>query len=36
MFKGDKKSPTRLYKKAYMELHDLELELAVQKVGVPE
>lgn len=34
MFKGDKKSPTRLYKKAYMGLHDLEL--AVQKVGVPE
>lgn len=36
MFKADKKSPTRLYKKAYMGLHDLELELAVQKVGVPE
>jgi hypothetical protein len=33
---GDKKSPNRLYEKAYMGLHDLELELAVQKVGVPE
>lgn len=31
-----KKVPLDFIKKAYMGLHDLELELAVQKVGVPE
>ena len=31
---GDKKVPIDFIKKAYMGLHDLEL--AVQKVGVPE
>ena len=31
-----KKIPLDFIKKAYMGLHDLELELAVQKVGVPE
>ena len=31
-----KKVPIDFLKKAYMGLHDLELELAVQKVGMPE